>query len=73
MCLLYRSKHIVKSVHVLQCACYIVALNLDEGVLWNIRNNEKYVITIPDRHKFINAVIKTITKGIIKDCEYLIF
>lgn len=63
----------LKHEHFLQCACYIVALNLDKGILWNIRNNEKYVITIPDRHKFINAVIKTITKGIIKDCKYLIF
>lgn len=59
--------------HFLQCACYIVALGLNSGILWNIRNDEKYAITIPNKDKFINAVIKTITKGMVQNCRYLIF
>ena len=48
--------------HFLQCACYMVALNLDRGVLWNVRNNDMYSISISDRQAFMNAVAKTITK-----------
>lgn len=49
--------------HFLQCAAYIVALNIEKGILWNVRNNERYEITVPDKKAFINAVVKTITKG----------
>lgn len=49
--------------HYLQCACYMLALGLKKGVLWNIYDNTQYVITIPDRKKFFKAVVKTITKG----------
>lgn len=49
--------------HFLQCACYMYALNLEKGILWNTRNNEMYEITISDKEKFLKAVIKTITKG----------
>lgn len=48
--------------HFLQCACYMIALGLKKGVLWNTQNNAMYEITIPDRAAFINAVVKTITK-----------
>lgn len=51
--------------HYLQCACYIVALSLNKGVLWNTRDNTSYEITVPDKKAFLDAVIKTITKGII--------
>ena len=47
----------------LQCACYVVALNLEKGVLWNTRNNEVYEIRVPDKKAFLDAVAKTITKG----------
>jgi hypothetical protein len=49
--------------HFLQCACYMVALNYEKGILWNTRNNLKYEITIPERKKFMDSVTKTITKG----------
>lgn len=49
--------------HFLQCACYMYALGLDKGVLWNIRTNEKYRIKIKDKDEFVNKVVKTITKG----------
>jgi len=52
--------------HFLQCACYVVALNLEVGILWNTRNNDMYEIRIPNKKLFLDAVIKTITKGVIK-------
>lgn len=56
----------LKHEHFLQCACYMIGLNLTEGVLWNIRDNTKYKIIIPDKTKFLDAVIKTATKGRLK-------
>lgn len=49
--------------HFLQCACYVVALGLKKGILWNTRTNEKYEIKIPDQNKFLDAVAKAVTKG----------
>lgn len=48
--------------HFLQCACYMIALNLEKGILWNTRKNELYEIEIPDIKTFMNAVASTITK-----------
>lgn len=56
----------LKHEHFLQCACYIVALNLKQGVLWNTRDNTAYEITVPNRGAFLDAVANTITKGRIK-------
>ena len=53
----------LKHEHFLQLACYLVACRVKKGILWNVRNNEKYEVTIPDRKKFMEAVVKTITKG----------
>ncbi|MCL2827757.1 MAG: AAA family ATPase [Oscillospiraceae bacterium] len=52
--------------HFLQCACYMIALGLDRGVLWNVRNNTKYEVRVLDQKKFLNAVTKAITKGVMK-------
>ena len=49
--------------HYLQCACYMTALRLEKGVLWNIRDNTVYEIKISDRQKFLDAVANTITKN----------
>lgn len=49
--------------HFLQCASYMVALNLHKGILWNTRDNTMFGIEVPDRKAFLNAVTKTITKG----------
>ena len=49
--------------HYLQCACYMVALKLEKGVLWNTRDNTAYEIKISDRQKFLDAVANTITKN----------
>lgn len=57
--------------HILQCACYMYALNLKKGVLWNTRTNEKLEISFRfgSAHlqktymkMFMDKVIKTITK-----------
>lgn len=48
--------------HYLQCACYVIAKKLKKGILWNTRTNEMYEIAIPDKNKFLDAVVKTITK-----------
>lgn len=53
--------------HFLQCATYVVALNLKSGILWNVKNNERYIVTVPDKKRYIDAVVKTITKGRIQN------
>lgn len=51
--------------HFLQCACYMIALKLETGILWNTRKNEMYEIKIPKRKDFMDSVVNTITKGVI--------
>lgn len=51
-------------VHFLQCAMYMIGLQLPRGILWNIRTNETYEITIPNRRAFLNKVALACTKGI---------
>jgi len=48
--------------HYLQCASYIIGLGLETGYLWNVRTDEMYKITIPNKYKFLKSVKKTITK-----------
>lgn len=52
--------------HFLQCACYMVALGLEKGILWNVKDNKMYEIRIPDKKMFLDAVARAITKGRIK-------
>lgn len=56
----------LRHTHFLQCACYMIALNLPVGILINTRNNAAYRITIPDRNIFLDSVVNAITKGRIK-------
>ena len=53
--------------HFLQCASYMVAMNLQKGILWNTRDNTLYEIEVPNRKAFLNAVTKTVTKGMIEN------
>lgn len=53
--------------HFLQCASYVVAMDLPKGILWNTRNNTLYEIEVPDRKAFLDAVAKTVTKGMIEN------
>lgn len=52
----------LKHEHFLQCACYVVALNLPYGILWNTRDNSCFKITIPEKQKFLETVGKTLNK-----------
>ena len=42
-------------------------LDLPKGILWNTRDNTAYEIEIPDRASFLDAVTRTVTKGMIKN------
>lgn len=53
--------------HFLQCACYVVALGLKKGILWNTRNNEQYEIRIPNTKAFLDAVVQTVTKSYLRE------
>jgi len=50
----------------LQLACYLVALEKEKGILWNVKTGTMYEITVPDKRKFLDAVAKCITKGKVK-------
>lgn len=49
--------------HFLQCACYMVAMNLPKGILWNTRDNTSFEIEVPERKSFLDAV----TKGVLEN------
>ena len=53
--------------HFLQCACYMVALGLKKGILWNVKKNTKFEIAIPNEKKFLDAVTNIVTQGEIKE------
>lgn len=57
----------LKYIHFLQLACCMIGLGLEKGVLWNVKNNERYVVSIPDKEKFMRYVVLAITKGAVKD------
>lgn len=46
--------------HFLQCACYVIALKLEKGILWNTRTNRMFEISIRDRERFFRTVLSTI-------------
>ena len=52
----------LQPTHFLQCAMYMIALNIRKGIVWNVRTNEIYEIEIKNKRDFLNAVVKTITK-----------
>ena len=54
----------LKHEHFLQCACYMIALGLEKGILWNVKNNNMYEIRVQDRKRFLDAVTRTVTKGL---------
>ena len=49
--------------HFLQCACYMLAMDLQEGMLFNVRDGEIWRIHIPNRIAFLIKVLETVTKG----------
>ena len=63
--IVYELKYVyeVTHEHFLQCACYMIALGLKKGILYNTRNNMSYEIEIPDESAFLDAVSKAVTKN----------
>jgi len=47
----------------LECACHMIGLGLDKGIVWNTCDNILYQIAIPKRDAFMNAVARCATKG----------
>lgn len=48
--------------HFLQCACYMVALHLTTGILYNSKNDSCYEISINNVGRFLDKVMRCITK-----------
>ena len=51
----------------LQCACYLLAFNIEKGTVWNVRTNEMFEVSIKNRDAFLKQVVKTITRGRVKN------
>lgn len=51
----------------LQCALYMVGLKVPNGILWNVRTNEIYKISINDKKAFLNGITKIISDGKVKE------
>lgn len=49
--------------HFLQLASYLAAMQFEVGILWNVKNNEMFEVRVPDRKRFFETVLKTVTKG----------
>jgi len=46
----------------LQLALYLVLSGYESGVLWNTRTDERWEVRVPDRERFMNAVVLCVTK-----------
>ncbi|HEV7976386.1 DEAD/DEAH box helicase family protein [Amycolatopsis sp.] len=46
----------------LQLALYLVMGGYQRGVLWNTRTDERWAVQVPDRERFMHAVILCVTK-----------
>lgn len=47
--------------HFLQCALYMIALQLDKGILWNVRNNDVFEIRIQDQKQLLDTLTSMLT------------
>lgn len=67
--LIYELKFVseLSHVHFLQCAMYLIASDKSSGLLWNVRNDQIFQIQVPDRKLFLDRVVKTITKGAMRE------
>ena len=65
----YELKYVSQLSHenFMQYACYIIALGLKKGILWNTKDNSMFEITIPNVEDFLNATVRAITKNQIKE------
>lgn len=60
----YELKFVSELTHAmfLQVGMYVTMSGLKEGVLWNTRTNEQWVVRVPDHARFRNAVTVCMTK-----------
>lgn len=49
--------------HFLQLACYLVAMKIEKGILYNTYDDTMFSISVAESKKFLNAVTNCITKG----------
>lgn len=42
---------------------YMIGLNLEQGILWNVKKNEMFSIKIPDKEKLKQLTYLTLTKS----------
>ena len=54
---------------ILECACHMLAHGRKKGVVWNTRTNDKYHITIKNKQKLKNSILRTATKGYYSKCD----
>jgi len=62
--------HELSHIHFLQLGMYLLMSGVKNGRLWNVKTNELYEVQIPDRNKFLQQVVKTITKGSVSQVAY---
>ena len=55
--------HELSPEHYLQAAMYCVMSNSKYAILFNVKNNEMFKITVPDQQKFLDKVVNCITKN----------
>lgn len=69
--IIYELKFVDELTHenFLQLASYLAATGKEKGILWNVKKNEMYEVTVPDRQKFLDAVVRCITKGVVDRFE----
>lgn len=56
--------------HFLQCAMYLAMTEINEGILWNVRDNKRFKISVKNSKAFVHQVISTITKGALNGDYY---
>lgn len=55
----------------LQLALYLVMSGYESGLLWNTRTDECWQVRVPDRRRFMNAVVLCVTKQSYRSFEAL--
>ena len=40
----------------------MILTGASKGVVWSLKTNQRMIVTIPDRQKFMDQVVSTITK-----------
>lgn len=52
----------IKYTDYLTCAMKMILTGANKGVVWSLKTNQRMTVTIPDRQKFMDQVVSTITK-----------